>query len=863
MFEERKYFKKDTLTLNSIVNKFPSEFADTFALNLRFSVKYIFILPILLIMSATVFAQQNTGYIIKGRLIDSASKQPLEYATISLFLKGEKKAINGSLTDSLGKFEVDHVLPGNYNLVAEFIGYKPHTIANVFINKDNPVFDAKNILLVTKATTLQNISVAAPAKLVENKIDKLVFNADKDITSQVGVATDILKKVPQVSVDVDGNVQLAGNSSIRFLINGKPSSAFGSSISDVLQSIPASQIKSIEVITNPGAKYDAQGLGGIINIILKKNNSQGVNGNLSLTGGTRMENGSFNFAARKGKFGMNAFISGNARLNAETPSSSVRTTSDTAAKTTILLNQDGLNRFQRSGYQTGIGFDWDVNNQNSISGAVSYNNFSNTGIGNTNQIQNTKDLNGNVFSGTPVLLNANNAFHFNNVDASLNYKKTFAKDGQELEISVNSSFGNRRSENNNYQYYLPQHSLYYSTMAVNPGTEKETEIKADYAQPLKKNVILGVGGKVSFYDITSNSKVLKLDSASAEYAKDNFLSNSLDYHQKVYALYSEISFPVLTLFDAKIGGRYERTEINSFYSNAQQQISVPGYNTFVPSIFFSRKLGENALLKLSFSKRIERPDYRDLNPYINTSDPKNLSTGNPKLQPEIGMRYELGYSADIKKVGSLMVSLFYRTNNHDIQPFIVYYPSFLVGDTTYTNVAVSTRQNIGKEDNTGVNFFGDLKFIPKLNLRTNLFFFQRHTINVIDKGYNYNSFNYRFNLNASYQFSNTLAGEFFGNFSSARHEAQGRYPSFTTYSIALRQQFWNKKGSLALTATNPFKKYVDQKTEVFGPNFIINGTRSIPFRSIGINFTWKFGKLEFKKDKEKPSDNLNAPSDNG
>src|SRR3982751_2073763 len=179
---------------------------------------------------------------------------------------------------------------------------------------------------------LQNVIVTGSTKLIDNRIDKLVFNAEKDITSQSGVATDLLKKVPQVSVDVDGNVQLAGCSSIKFLINGKPSTAFGSNIADVLQSIPASQIKSIEVITNPGAKYDAQGLGGIINIILKQNTARGVNGNISLTAGTLTQNGSFNFNVRRGNFGLNAFVSGNARLTAKTPYTSDRLSYDTSSK---------------------------------------------------------------------------------------------------------------------------------------------------------------------------------------------------------------------------------------------------------------------------------------------------------------------------------------------------------------------------------------------------------------------------------------------------------------------------------------------------------------------------------------------------
>ena len=176
---------------------------------------------------------------------------------------------------------------------------------------------------------MQNVTITATPRLIENKIDKIVFNAERDLTSQGGVATDVLKKVPQVSVDVDGNVELSGSSSIQFLINGKPSTVFGSNITDVLQSIPASQIKSIEVITNPGAKYDAQGLGGIINIILKENRAKGINGNLSLNGGTINENGSFNFNARKNNIGFNAFVSGESRLSTNTPNSSDRLSVDT------------------------------------------------------------------------------------------------------------------------------------------------------------------------------------------------------------------------------------------------------------------------------------------------------------------------------------------------------------------------------------------------------------------------------------------------------------------------------------------------------------------------------------------------------
>ncbi len=785
-------------------------------------------------------------------------RQALDYATISLFTGENKKPVNGSTTNKNGNFSVKDLAAGSYRIVIEYIGYESRTIKNVVINQESPSVDLKTISMVKKTALLQAVTISIPPKIIENKIDKIVFNAEQDITSQSGVATDVLKKVPQVSVDVDGNVELAGSTSIRFLIDGKPSSAFGNNIADVLQSIPASQIKSIEVVTNPGAKYDAQGLGGIINIILKKNTAKGVNGNLSLTGGTRQENGSFNFNARNNNFGINAFFSGNTRLMSNTPNTYERV-SHNADSTTDLLHQDGNSNYNRHGIESGIGFDWTYLKKNSLSGSLNYNNFGRTGTGIINQTQQSLDQNGTILSDIAVLNNTGSSFKFHSVDANLDYKRTFNKEDRELDISANTSLGNNAGKSNNNQYLLPQDSLSYATYNLNPAKENETEIKIDYTEPFSKKIILGVGGKLSLYDISSSSAVSSFQTDQKAFLFDSSLSNDLRYHQKVYAVYTELSFPVGNLFDAKLGGRFEHTDINSYYSNAQQQLNSQPYNTFVPSVFFLRNLGNNQTLKFSYSKRIERPDYGDLNPFINTSDPKNISSGNPYLTPEIGNRFELGYSKDLGAMGSFVISAFYRVNNHDIQNYILYYPSLVVGDSTYTNVAVSTRENIGVEKNVGLSLFGNVNFTKKFNVRTNIFAFYRHTINAIVPGQNTNSFNYRFNVNTSYQFSKTLAGEFFGNFNSARHEAQGTYPSFTTYSVALRKQIWKKKGSIAFTTVNPFNEYVNRKTSVFGPGFTVNNFERIPFRSFGLNFTYKFGTLEFKKPKEDNQINLNPP----
>jgi len=206
-----------------------------------------------------------------------------------------------------------------------------------------------------------------------------------------------------------------------------------------------------------------------------------------------------------------------------------------------------------------------------------------------------------------------------------------------------------------------------------------------------------------------------------------------------------------------------------------------------------------------------------------------------------------------------MITAFYRLNENDIQPYTKFYTQLPVGDSIYYNVSVSTRENVGTEKNTGVSLFADLHATSKLSFRTNLFLFHRHIINKIDPGADRTSFNYRINVNATYQFTPTLVAEFFGNFNSPRNEVQGKYPSFTTYNLAIRKQFWNKKASLAFTTTNPFNEYVNQKMEIYGTNFSQTSLRQIPYRSFGINFTWKFGMLEFKKDKEEFGNDATAP----
>lgn len=810
--------------------------------------KRVINLSIFLLFTIAALAQQKEAGKgkITGRVLDGISKKGVEYATVTVYRPDNSKPVNGTTTNEKGIFSISGLAAGRYSITIDFIGHESKFIDSLVIGDKLQAVAVGDVLLTKKDQVLQGVTVTAQRGLVENKIDKMVYNAERDVTSQGGVATDVLKKVPMVSVDVDGNVELQGNSNVRFLINGKPSSIFGNSITDALQAIPAGQIKSIEVITSPGAKYDAEGSGGIINIILKDSKVRGINGNINLSGGTRLENGSLNLNVRKNNFGVHGFFSGNAQLRSTTVNGLDRSSYDSAGALSGHLLQNGQSSFVRNGFESGLGFDWSPNKKNSFTGNIGIDNFGNNSNSLTNQ-QQTGYASGAVVSDLSSIRHSDNRFRGQSIDWSLNYKRTFRED-QELDISYQSSYGTNKSSYRQYLNPLSGDSILSGSSSNSNGKDNGSSLSLDYTQPLTEKLKLESGLKADFSRLTSVIDVYSFNNGSGKYLYDNSQSNQLSYNRNIYAAYTSLSFPLFSFLDVKAGLRYERTQTSADFSKASG-VSIPDYNTWAPSVVFSHNLPNEQNLKISYSHRVHRPEYRSLNPYVNASDPKNLTTGNPYLLPEKSDRVELGYMKSFEKGGSLSLSLFYRRSAQDIQPYVRYYPSYKAGDSVYYNVSVTSQENIGVENNSGLNIYGSVPLTPRLNLRTNIAVFYRYIVNSITAGH-ITSFNYRTNLNLSYQFDKDFIGEAFGDFNSPRNEVQGKYPSFTSYTLAFRKQLWHKKGSIGFTTTNPFNQYVNQTTEVTGQGLVLYSSRKVPYRSFGISFTWKFGKLEFKKEPE-------------
>jgi ferric enterobactin receptor len=813
---------------------------------------FIFIAIVQLFFCVVVSAQLKPNGTISGKVFDKSTNQPLEYATISVINKQSGKTITGTIADSKGAFVISNIPFDTYQVNIEFIGYEKTTLDNIILKSDKRSVSLGTVSLSSSIHNLESVTVIGDKPVVENRIDKIVYNVSNDITSQGGAAIDVLKKVPQVTVDIDGNVELQGNSNIRFLINGKPSSVFGNSLADALASIPASQIKSVEAITNPGAKYDSQGTGGIINIILYDNKMQGVNGNINLSAGSRLENGSLNLNIRQNNFGVNAFFSGNAALKSELPYSQNRFATDTSAKTITNLLQTSRTDFIRNGFRSGVGFDWNITKNDIITGSLGYNQFSNSNKGLTNQEEITSDYSSNPISDIFTFRNSDSRSRVNSIDYSLDYKKKFKKEGQELDIAYNASNGKPYSTYIQSQSYQGQTIPFSGSSSTNPGTDNETNLSIDYAHPVNKSFLIETGAKMVNENITSIANVSVLDTSRNEYVSDAFQSYSLNYKMNVYAGYLSTNFKLSDWLNLKVGARYEYTEVKIDLSNT----SIPSYGTFVPSVILSHDFNKGQSLKLAYGKRIERPEYRDLNPFINLSDPYNITTGNLLLRPEIGNNFELGYSNTFKKGGNIYISLIERINTSDIKSVTTFYPAYLIGDSTYTNVSVNNRQNIGEEYNTGISASGSYPITTKLNMRGNLMVMHRYTVNNTGIGDQSSGLRVRFNMNATYQLNKDLVFELFGFYSSATQNIQGKTPQFFIYNFALRKLFWDKKASFGFTATNPFNKYVRQLSTISAESYTSTNIRMMPLRSFGISFMYKFGKLEFSKKKEEEDNNF-------
>ncbi|SEA78832.1 outer membrane beta-barrel family protein [Pedobacter hartonius] len=794
--------------------------------------------------------QTLTGTIFL-KVIDADTKLPVDYATIYVYPQGSQTIMKTGTSDAKGSFSIGKLPYGEYRISIGFMGYRAYSADHIMISRQKPVVALQGLLLRSSEKVLNMVNITAQTPAVQNKMDKLVYDPANDLSVQGGTAIDVLKKVPTLTVDIDGNIELLGSPGINFLINGKPSSIFGASLNDALASIPASQIKNIEVISNPGARYDAQGTGGVINIVLKDNKVSGVNGTVNLSAGTRLSNGSFNLNARKNSFGVNTFFSGNVQHSTTSLNDKRLTNSDQVD----LLQQNGYSRVKRNGYQTGIGVDWNVTAKDNLRASVGYNRTSNNSVDAASQIQTSFGS-----DGLPLYVNSNrNAstdVNGNTLQWSLNYKKKFAKESQEFSFLYQSDVNTNHSGFSQMQDDINPVSPATGASSNSPGKVRETGFELNYTQPLSENFMIETGGKAFLRTISSVVDAQLYNAGAQSYVPDPLQSYNFKYNRNIFAYYLSASFKVFNALDVKAGARYEYTVNHTDFANTV----IPNFGSLNPSVVISHQIDETQLVKASYSRRLERADYDELNPFVNRSDPYNISSGNPALKAEIGNNFEIGYSKSFQNGASVNVTAFYRHNGDDIKTFTDFYPTYPEGEITYTNVSYTSRINTGGENRYGTNLYASIPLSSNLTLRSNMLISHKAIIfNYKGLDQNTDGMEYRMNLNVAYQFPKDLSAEVFGNYNSPKVGIQGTNASFIYYTMALRKQFLNKKASIGLSATDPFNKYINQNATIIQAGNRQYSLRRVPYRSFGITFSYKFGNLKFDH-KEEPAKDPEIPS---
>ena len=781
-------------------------------------------------------AAAAAGGTVTGTVIDSISKKPVDYATISLFKAGATTPFSGGISDDKGAFKISNIPSGTYRIQVNYIGYNVKNIPGVVLAAGKLDRNLGRIVIVPSANLLEAVQITGQQALIENKIDKLVFNAEKDVTSSGGNVTDILRKVPMVSVDMDGNVALRGSQNVRILINGKPSGALTTNAADVLKSMPSDQIKNVEVITSPSAKYDAEGSAGIINIITKKKEVSGVSGSINAGIGTRQNNESANLNFNKNKLSITANVGYNAGWP-QTTYSSFESENRALGTRSTSNGESTSNRHFLSG-SASLGYDFNDNNSFLSSFSRRGGSFKNDGT--TTNTNLSRD--GQLINYTATNKNENSMSNF---DWNNDFTHKFKRAGEEISIAAQWTHGTADVD------YATEYSAFTQNQrAENLGTNNEYTVQVDYVLPINKMFKVEAGAKTIIREIKSDYDFFNPNELG-QYVLNPLTSNAYDYGQDVYAGYGLLTTTLSSGYTIMAGARMESTNINGNSGNSASGLQPfkNDYLNFIPSLIVSKSLTPTRTIKLSYSKRIQRPSLQFLNPFRNTSDPLNQSQGNPELSPEIGQTIEFNYSTFVKS-SVINASVYYRKTEDIIESVVSTVPFTTVdneGNEVTRDVSLTTFQNVGTNNSLGTSIFGSVQLWKALTLRGNFnaFTYKPQIISSLEQGEQDTYIQYNAFVSATVKLSSTLNAETFLMQNSARRTFQGTNPSFNLWVIGVKQDILKKRGTLGLNITQPFKDYKDFESNINSGPLTQRSKFSVPFRSFGLNFSYNFGKMNY------------------
>jgi outer membrane receptor for ferrienterochelin and colicins len=830
--------------------------------------KFHFILSALLLLTSfTFFGQgkpEKAKILITGKIIEKTSKLPLEYATVTFKNSKNPKQIFGGITDNKGDYSVE-VAAGTYDITLEFISFKPRVIPQKQLTEAT---NLGTIGLEEDATQLNEVVVRAEKTTVEIKLDKKVYNVGQDMIVKGGTASDVLDNVPSVTVDAEGNVALRGNDNVKILIDGRPSNAIN--IADALRTISADALDKIEVITNPSARYDAEGGGGIINILLKKGKNQGINGTIIGTVGNPKNYGlvsNLNFKSEN--FNLFSTIGYN---DSKSPGKSLTDTDylnpDGSIQKTI--NERSNRERGRKGFNYTIGLDWYLdktltwtnsfnyrkNNGSNPDNVLLYNNFPNAA---DNFIRNRFN---DQFTRT------------HEYEFATNFTKKFKKDGHKL--TLDGSFSNDIDNDSSVitDFVVGHENLATNESTKNFQTQKRNLFQADYVLPISKNSQFEAGYKGDFNELLTDYKVGNID-GNGNYIPNLNYTNQLDYKEKINAVYTQFGSKV-NKFSYLLGLRYEDSniDINLLTTN---DFNNKRYNNFFPSAFLTYQLNEESTISLNYSRRISRPRSRFINPFSNYSSNVNIFQGNPDINPSLTDAFDIGYMNKWNKVTFSTSMYFNRTN--DVFQFIRRPNGEIVttvvdGVTIETSVILSTPINLAREDRFGFEFNVNYTPYKWWRLNGNFNFFQskmtgdysytlENTGEVISENFDNNATSWFTRVSSKITLPYKIDWQTNATYNGPQTTAQGKNLGNFSMNLAFSKDILKDKATIALNVNDVFnsrKRISETHLET------LNSYSEMQWRQrqINLSFTYRFNKVKTnEKDKDKLKKQNQQQDDNG
>ncbi|GAB3999685.1 outer membrane beta-barrel family protein [Spirosoma daeguense] len=785
----------------------------------------VFLLSILLrVTVANAQYVDNLGS-VHGVLTDSLTGKPIPFATVSVF--AESRLIDGTLTDSLGKFQVGKLSFGTYQATFSTVGYRPHQTSVWALRLDQPVVDLGVISLRPDVKNLSAVTVRGQKPLIEQRADGITFNVESLPTIAGSDASDILRKVPLLSVDANGGLSMRGSSNIRVFIDGKPSEIYASSVADALKIVPGESIVKVDVITHPSARYDAEGTDGVVNIITRKVRNNVTNGNVSSVLGNRSHQLMGNVQSKYNKWlvKLDGFYQiywnrNGSVLTRESEQFQVLQQNET--RNTGEFAVGGINVLYSLDSTKTLNIGYRLRYTPNRTHLISDNFRAENGIilpTFQRQVYTPSDIKGNIFTSgyTGTSTDKRHEFSLLGIYFSANHLNRYTLAQTDTDLAI-------------YRENFDSHTL-----------NRELILQADYSQSFANKMKWETGGKFYGKYIDSDSQFLVYDNWSDTYRNDRTRSNVFSYRSSVYALYTNLNFQ-FHQWQFMTGLRYEQTLLNATFKDIL--LTIPSFQNLLPNVLISRNLSQKSSIKLGYSTKIVRPYYFFLNPTVNNSDSLNIQRGNPYLQPEITRRYQISYSQNGTKLFT-DIALFFNNNQNSIET---------IRTPRSDGVFVTTWQNVGRNQRLGISANLNWKPTTKISLGTTLTLqyvrLESPLMNLRNSG-----LMRQLVVNYSHKLPGGYSVDFYGFFDTNNLQLQGYRSGWNYYSLTFSKKSANERFNVSLRMDTPLTPYTFIEEEIRTESFRQLLTNRYQNQNIRLTFSYKLGKKEIKSPRMRQTEN--------